>query len=181
MADAGEIVSPTSDVADAAIRGAQAADFNHSPRPQSGRFDQHAAMRSAIKAGAIGTFIGMIPVLGIVLTGALSVYFYRRKTGSLPPTATGARLGAAAGIVLFALNAVFVIPIIVLHRQQESIDAVTKLLQKLGMDTAIPQFQTVISDQFTPTGLVRTFVFACLLSAIGGALGALIMRRPPRS
>jgi hypothetical protein len=178
MATAGEVAEPANEAADASIRGSQSANFDQSPGTQSGLFDRRAAMRSALKAGAIGTFIGMIPVLGIVLTGVLSVYFYRRRTGSYPPSAIGARLGAASGVVLFALNAIFVIPIIAFHLQQESIEAATNLLQKLGMDKAIPQFQAVISEQFTPAGLVRTLIVALLLSAIGGALGALIMRRP---
>ena len=179
-ASAGEVLAPANDVADPPIHSRQANDFDRSHGTRAGLIDQRAAMRSALKAGAIGTFIGMIPGFGVLLTGSLSVYFYRRKTGSAPTAATGVRLGAAAGIVLFALNAIFVIPIVAFHRQQESIDAVTNLLRQLGMNAAIPQFQAVIREQFTPAGLARSFVIALLLSSIGGALGALIMRRPPR-
>jgi hypothetical protein len=177
MAAAGEIAAPASDVADAPLRDPQATDFGHSARTQSGLFDRRAAMRSALKAGAIGTFISIIPVLGIVLTGSLSVYFYRRTTGSFPPAATGARLGAAAGVVLFALNAVFIIPIIALHHQQQFLDAVTDSLQKLGMSGLSTQFQAAIGE-LTPAGLVRFFIAALVLTSLGGALGALIMRRP---
>lgn len=138
-------------------------------------------MRSALKAGALGTFIGMIPVLGIVLTGALSVYFYRRKTGYYPSVGAGTRLGAAAGIVLFALNAIFIIPIIVLHAQKESIDSLAQLAQRFGIDTASPQFQSMVNDLFTPAGLARSFVVALILTSVGGALCSLVMRQKSRS
>src|SRR5438132_11560514 len=44
------------------------------------------AVRAALKAGVLGVFIGMIPLLGMVLTGALAVFFYRRENRVSPPT-----------------------------------------------------------------------------------------------
>jgi hypothetical protein len=180
-APAGEITAPVNDAVDAALIHSEASDFGRSLPTQSGLFDQRAAMRSALKAGAIGTFLGMIPVLGIVLTGSLSVYFYRRKTGYYPPTGIGVRLGAAAGLVLFALNSVLIIPIILLHAQKECIDSLVQVAQKFGIDTTSPQFQSTISDLFTPAGLARSLVIALILTSVGGALCALVMRRGPRS
>ena len=180
-APATEIAVPANDAGDSLVRGSQATDFSHSADPKSGSIDQRAAMRSALKAGAIGTFIGMIPVLGIVLTGSLSVYFYRRKTGSYPPVATGARLGAAAGVVLFALNAILIIPIIILHAQKECIDSLTQLVQKLGIDTASPQFRATVDGLFTVSGLAKSFIVALVLTSVGGVLCALLMRQRSRS
>ena len=176
-----EVAAPASDVAEPPSLSPRATDFDQSLRTHSDFIDQRAAMRSALKAGALGTFIGMIPVLGIVLTGSLSVYFYRRKTGSYPPTAGGARLGAAAGVVLFALNAILILPIILLHAQKESIDSLSQLAQRFGIDTASPQFQATVKDLFTPAGLAKSFVVALILTAVGGALCALVMRQRPRS
>jgi hypothetical protein len=180
-AAAEEIAAPMNDAVDAAVQHSEASDFGRSLPTQSGLFDQRAAMRSALKAGALGTFLGMIPVLGIVLTGSLSVYFYRRKTGYYPPTGIGVRLGAAAGLVLFALNSVLIIPIILLHAQKECIDSLVQVAQKFGIDTTSPQFQATVSDLFTPAGLARSLVMALILTSIGGALCALVMRRGPRS
>ena len=177
----GEMAAPANDAADLPIGGTQATDVDRSRGTQSGLFDQRAAMRSALKAGAIGTFIGMIPVLGIVLTGSLSVYFYRRKTGRYPPAGTGARLGAAAGVVLFAFNALLIIPIIMLHAQKECIDSLSQMAQKFGIDTASPQFQATVNDLFTPSGLAKSFVVALILTSVGGVLCALLMRQRPRS
>ncbi len=181
MAVAAEIAAPASDAVDAAVQHSEASDFGQSLPTQSGLFDQRAAMRSALKAGAIGTFLVMIPVLGIVLTGSLSVYFYRRKTGHYPPTGIGVRLGAASGLVLFALNSVFIIPIILLHAQKECTDSLVQIVQKFGIDTTSPQFQTTISEMFTPAGLARSLVIALILTSVGGALCALVMHRGPRS
>jgi hypothetical protein len=80
-----------------------AADELAAEIPQSGHFDRPTlsgstmdrsiAVRAALKAGVLGVFIGIIPFLGIALTGALAVFFYRRKSGSTLPAALGARLG----------------------------------------------------------------------------------------
>ena len=51
--------------------------------------DRGIAVRAALKAGVLGVFIGMIPFLGMVLTGALAVFFYRRENRVSPPTALG--------------------------------------------------------------------------------------------
>src|SRR5208337_2240280 len=60
------------------------ADLNPAPDafspeiPQTGQFDRPGmmnrkiAVRAALKAGVLGVFLGMIPLLGIVLTGALA-------------------------------------------------------------------------------------------------------------
>ena len=142
----------------------------------SGMMDRRIATRAAIKAGLLGVFIGMIPVLGIVLTGGLAVFFYRRANGLVLPAALGARLGGAAGIIVFAVNALFTIPIIVFHAQQDCIDTIIKIAQKYGINTASPQFQATVHDLFTPSGLAINFLALLLLASIGGALASLLMR-----
>lgn len=138
------------------------------------------AVRAALKAGVLGVFIGMIPVLGIVLTGSLAVYFYRREKGFAPPAGLGAELGGAAGVVVFAINALFTIPIIVFHAQQQCADILTEAAQKFGINTATPQFQATVRDLFTPSGLATSFVIALVLASVGGALAAMVFRSPSR-
>lgn len=143
--------------------------------------DRRVAVRAAIKAGVLGVFIGMIPVLGIVLTGSLAVYFYRRERGFVLTAALASRLGGAAGIVVFAINAVCTILVIVFHAQQKCIDGLVAIAQQLGVNTADPNFQAGIRNLFTPSGLVTTFIFALALASLGGALASLFMRpRRPR-
>ena len=148
--------------------------------------DRGTAVRSALKAAVLGVFVGMIPILGIVLTGGLAVYFYRRESGFVLPAGVGSRLGAAAGVVSFAINALMIaIRIFVFHAQQEYIDGIVKVAQGFGLNPADPDIQTSIHNLFTPAGLAVTFffgvVFTILLASVGGALASLFLRpRNPR-
>lgn len=143
--------------------------------------DRGVAVRAAIKAGVLGVFIGMIPLLGIVLTGVLAVYFYRRESGFLLNAALSSRLGGAAGVVAFAINALLLtVRIFVFHAQQEYIDFLTKFAHTAGLNAADPDFQAGIHSMLSPSGLAFTFFFgmiiAVVLASVGGALGSLFMR-----
>jgi hypothetical protein len=143
--------------------------------------DRGIAVRAALKAGVLGVFIGMIPLLGMVLTGALAVFFYRRENRVSPPTVLGSRLGGAAGVVAFSINALMVtIRIFIFHAQQEYIDAILKIAQRFGANVADPDIQASIHNLFTPSGLAITFffgmIFTVVLASVGGALASLILR-----
>ena len=144
--------------------------------------DRTVAARAAIKAGVLGFFLGMfLPFVAIVLAGALAVYFYRRESGIVLRTATGSRLGGAAGVVATAIQSIyFVIWIFVFHRQKEYLDSMTRVLHSAGADSWIPYMQESVRILFTPAGLVFTLIFvmifALALSAAGGALASLWMR-----
>jgi hypothetical protein len=139
------------------------------------------AVRAALKAGVLGVFIGIIPLLGIVLTGALAVVFYRRESGFTLPTALGSRLGGVAGVVVFAINALFILLIIVFQAQQKCIDAIATMAQRFGANTADPNFQAGIHNLFTPSGLAISFLVAMVFASVGGALASLFLRpRNPR-
>jgi hypothetical protein len=153
----------------------------------AGALDRSAAVRAALQAGMLGVFIGIIPFLGVVLTGALAVYLYRRANGFLLPPALASRVGGAAGVVAFAINAVLItIQIFVFHAQQRYADDVLSLARKFGGNLADPDFQASIHNLFTPPGLALTFFFGMLfsivLASIGGALASWFMRPSnPRS
>ncbi len=143
--------------------------------------DRGVAVRAALKAGVLGVFIGMIPFLGMVLTGALAVFFYRRENRVSPPTALGSRLGGAAGVVAFAINALMItIRIFIFHAQQEYTDAILKIAQRFGANAADPDIQASIHNLFTPSGLAITFffgmIFTVVLASVGGALASLLNR-----
>src|SRR5208282_1545816 len=123
------------------------------------------AVRAALMAGVLGVFIQMIPLLGIVLTGALAVFFYRREGKIVLPTALGSRLGGAAGVVAFAINALLItIRIFVFHAQQEYTDAILKVAQRFGTNVADPDIQASIHNLFTPSGLAITFFFGMIFT-----------------
>jgi hypothetical protein len=134
--------------------------------------DRGTVVRAALKAGVLGVFIGMIPVLGIVLTGALAVYFYRRENGLVLPAALGSRVGAAAGVVSFAINSLLIaIRIFVYHAQQEYIDAILKFSQAFGANVADSDVQAGVRNLFTPSGLAITFVFGMIFTLVLASLG----------
>jgi len=150
-------------------------------RQAGSTIDRRMAVRAALKAGVLGVFIGMIPFLGIVLTGALAVFFYRRENGFALPAALGTRLGGAAGVVVFAINAVLItIRIFVFHAQQEYTDAILKVAQRFGANAADPDIQAGIHSLFTPSGLAITLFFGMIvtvgLASVGGALASLLQR-----
>jgi hypothetical protein len=143
--------------------------------------ERSVAVRAALKAGVLGVFIGMIPFLGIVLTGALAVFFYRRENGFALSAALGSRLGGAAGVVAFAINALLItIRIFVFHAQQEYIDNILKVAQKFGANVADPAIQASIRNLFTPSGLAITLFFGMILTVVlasaGGAVASLLLR-----
>ena len=177
-----ESSAPASGVADTtSFRLPGAADFERSREGRSGRVDQGVAMRSALKAGALGGVIGVIaPPLGVVLAGTLAVFFFRREKGFVPPVRIGWRLGAVAGVVSFAIDyGLMLVQIFVQHAQQDYIQKVLKMWQDIGANTSDPAIQASIHILFTPLGLVLTFVFGmifpALLAGVSGALSAKIM------
>ena len=147
----------------------------------AGTINRGIAVRAALKAGVLGVFIGMIPFLGIMLTGALGVFFYRRENGFALPAALGARVGGAAGVVAFAINALLItIRIFVFHAQQEYVDAILKVAQRFGANAADRDIQASIHNLFTPSGLALTLFFGMIvtvaLASVGGALASLFLR-----
>src|SRR5208283_1170763 len=150
---------------------------SQAPQATVGRtMDRSIAVRAALKAGVLGVLIGIIPFLGIALTGALAVFFYRRESRFVLPAALGSRLGGAAGVVVFAINALSMILVIALHAQQTCIDAMVTLAQRLGVNTADPNFQASLHNLFTPSGLAVSFFIALAFSSAGGALASLFLR-----
>lgn len=144
--------------------------------------DSTLAARSALKAGAWGILVGAIPFVGILLIGALAVFFYRRKSGYILPVAFGARLGAAAGVVIFAIGALTTIALIAFHAQQQIIDFWMTTLQRIGANTADPQVQASIHELFTLSGQIVSCFVAVVSASVGGALAALLLRpRKPRA
>jgi MFS family permease len=160
---------------------AQAATFGRPLTEQERVFDRRAAGRAALKAGLLGVFVGMIPFLGILLTGSLAVYFYRREKRIVAAPVAATCLGGAAGAVVSGINALFTAAVIVLHAQQKCIDGLVEVSEKFGINTATPQFQAAIRELFTPSGLISSFVITLVFASVGGALAAFLLRHSPRA
>jgi hypothetical protein len=143
--------------------------------------DRSVATHAALKAGVLGVFIGVIPFLGVVLTGYLAVFFYRRENGFVPVAALASRVGGAAGVVAFAINALLMtVRIFVFHGQQEYIDFLTQVAHKVGADASDPSIQAAFHNLFTPAGLAVSLFFwmiiAVALASVGGALASIFLR-----
>lgn len=184
MPDGG--TAPTADTVDAAtLPAVDVPDFLVRTATRHSLLDRGIAIRSSLKAGAVGVFLGLIPLLGVALTGALAVYFYRRESGSVPPPRVGSRLGAAAGLVSFTANALFtLVRIFAFHAHQQYVEEIAKIPQMMGYNPADPDVQTTIHMLTSPAGIAMSLllgmIFAALLAAVGGALGAVVFRPSSR-
>jgi hypothetical protein len=147
-----------------------------------GLIDRRIAVSAAIWSGIGGVFLGIIPLLGGVLTGALAVFYYQRRArGSALTARFGSRLGASGGAVAFGISALFmVVEVFVFHDQKNSEDAMLKLAAALAGNPVSPEIQASIHSLFTPSGMAIAIVFgmivAVALAAIGGAVAAAIFR-----
>lgn len=167
--------------------GAIARSVPPPPRPViesgnvAGALDRRIAVQAALKAGILGILIGIIPFLGIALTGALAVFFYRRGTRVPLNPGLGSRVGGAAGAISFLISAAFtIIQVFVLHAYKESEEGLLKLLTVIGADPTDARIQTMVHELFTPSGLAISLPFALILTvamaAIGGAIAAAILK-----
>lgn len=116
----------------------------------------------------------MIPLLGSVLTGMLAVWFHRRAGGQ-PTTRPAARIGALAAALGHCISAgLVVIQVFVFNARQQSEEAIVKLLTALGANLSDPDLQASIHGLFTPSGMIRSFIFGSLFALVLGAFGGFI-------
>jgi hypothetical protein len=128
-----------------------------------------------VKAGILGVLLGIIPLLGSVLTGVIAVWFYRRAGGIPRNASPGARLGAGAAALAFAISALFTaVQVFVFHAQKESEEAMIKILGNIGANLADPELQASIHRLFTPSGMVFSIVLGLIVSVALGALGGAV-------
>lgn len=127
-----------------------------------------------VKAGLIGVFLGMIPLLGSVLTGMLAVWLHRRAGGQ-PTARPAARMGAYAAAVALCISAFLtIIQVFVFHARQQSEEAMVKLMTALGANLSDPELQASIHRLFTPAGMTMSFLFGLLFTLVLGAFGGYI-------
>jgi hypothetical protein len=181
-------------VAPALIR----ADATHSVAPPRVAVSiRRAGFRAAVNAGAVAAVLSLIPVGGsflfaLPLAGFLCVLLYRRYSSAAEPTpGMGFRLGAGTGlagfVILITLNAIATLGY---HAQDKVHDTLIQLLRQTQSNYADPQMRQTMEYFMTPGGLAFLMVFGSafmcvlfvLLSGIGGAISAALLRRklPPQ-
>jgi hypothetical protein len=129
--------------------------------------------------------------VGMAAAGVLSVLLYRRgnPSASLTP-AMGARLGAAGGALGFGIFVVLAaVQILVFRAGAAMRAALIEALQQSAARSPDPQAQQVVEFLKSPQGLaviivvtlILIFVAFVLLSSMGGALAATLLRPKRRS
>jgi hypothetical protein len=161
---------------------------------QSITIDWPQAFSSAAWAGLIAALALMIPLGGFILAtlaaGALSVLLYRRRRPNTDLTpGTGARLGAASGVIGFGLAAVLLaVSVVLFHTGGELRGLLLDAVQQQAARNPNPEAQQVLAFFKSPegfavimiVGLVMMFLAVLIFSSIGGALGASLLRRKDR-
>jgi hypothetical protein len=156
--------------------------------------ERSIALKSALKAGAIAAALCLFPmgfVLAMPLAGFLAVLFYGRQSWRAEPSRrSGFRLGTLAGFFGFVIFASLATIIIVASGDQDEFRRQSlEALQKAHARYSDPQQLRTLEYLMTPQGLtiglavsvVLIGVFFVLLSGVGGAVSASILRRkgPP--
>jgi hypothetical protein len=142
----------------------------------------------AIRACAIAALIAalfmafglMVPLLAVLGAGFLGVSLYHRKNPAwLVNARSGAKLGAACGVLFFAFAGVIEsVAVAVFHTEGEVRNKLLEALQQAATRSNDPQVQAAFEKLRTPEGLALMMVFGIifllLLSIAAGSLsGAL--------
>jgi hypothetical protein len=168
----------------------------HSPSVYPGYFPSNRiqwsqALPGAVIGGAVSAILMVIPLgalgLGMLVGGSLAVLLYHRRTASENLTAgMGARLGAVSGVIGFGIFALLAaIEMVVRRNSGEFRAALFEAIQQSAARTPGPEAQQMMAWLKTPAGLTFlvafglavTFVFFVVISSVGGAIGAVLLRR----
>ncbi|PYV55931.1 MAG: hypothetical protein DMG91_10880 [Acidobacteria bacterium] len=162
-----------------------------SPAHQSDRIDWPVAFRAASIAGSIGAFLMLTPLgllgLGMVTSGLLTIIIYRSRAPEFGlSVGAGTRLGALSGLIGSAVFAVLAtVGVAVFHLSAMLREKMLESIQQAAARSSDPQAQQAVEFFKTPQGLVTSLIVAAIfmfvafivLSAAGGAVGALLMRK----
>ena len=150
------------------------------------------AWQAAFLGGLLSAVMMVFPFgllgLGIVAGGALSVVVYRRHVPGPPlRVGSGAWLGAVSGFLGFLVFAVFFTLAVLLFHAWPTIRGllIQAINQSIAKTAADPQVRQAAEQLKTPEGLAVMLVLSMLImlaffaffSALGGALGANIVRK----
>ncbi len=166
--------------------------FNHPGDPRALQWAQ--ALPSAAAAGLVAAILMLIPLgafgLGMLAAGALSVLLYRRRNPASDLTpGMGARLGATSGALGFGIFAIFTaVEVLIFHSGGELHTALIQAVQQSASRTSDPQALQLLEYLKSPPGLALVMAAGLavmlaaflIFSSLGGALGALLLRRKNR-
>lgn len=135
------------------------------------------------------TLVGLNPFVAALAAGWLAVTFTRRTLGSALKPATGARLGAITGLLIFGVSTVFeTLAVVLLHKGAELRSQMLDKVHQVAQRYPGPEVQPFIDFVKTPEGfafvMVGSVIFGLVafivLGAIGGWMGAWFLGRSQR-
>lgn len=166
----------------------------YQPAAPTNRIEWSSAWAAIGWAVALACVVTLITVgslgLGMLVAGALSVVFYRRRHPLLNLTASmGARLGAVAGALGFAVGLVgLAVAILGFHAGPKVHDTLVTAVERSVASHPMPGSQEFLESFKTSqgfatwgtVGLVFSLMLCVGFACVGGALGALLFRRRKR-
>ena len=161
------------------------------------KMDRRAAFRAATNAGIVASVLSLIPVKGsfafaLPFAGFLCVLLYRRYGSREDPSpGIGFRLGVWAGlagfVILIVLTAVSTLGF---HGENELRDALILAVHQAQSRYTDQEKRQALDQFLTPGGLAMLMalglalmcIFFAVLSGLGGAVSATLLRRksPPQ-
>ncbi|HEU5454030.1 MAG TPA: zinc ribbon domain-containing protein [Terriglobales bacterium] len=165
------------------------------PEPVNERVNWGDALPGALAAGALVALAWLIPFLGFLLwplaAGVLAVLFYaRRRPLREMASGMGARIGVIAGLLGFAMMALLMsLELLAFRGTGKLRQLLLQTMQQAMASNPDPAAQEAMHKLMTPEGIAVLVTFAMILffamflglGALGGVLGASLMRkRPPR-
>lgn len=176
------------DVAPAPLEPPASVPAVHISPPEIG-FHNSLAVRVGFLAGSLAFLVSSLPfhplvrVLLLLAAGAFSVYLYGRRSGQPMEMRGGARMGWITGLFCFVIFTVLLTVSLAmlafLLRDGSMLAFYREQLTAMGMSQdkiqqAMEMFQSPIQIVGT---LVWLFVTSTFIPALGGALGARLLRR----
>jgi hypothetical protein len=155
-----------------------------------GRFDRLRPCALAAMIAAVPMFFGVSPFLAALGAGFLTIAFLRSGHAGAIGAATGAKLGALSGLLLFALSTILeMLAVALLHKGAEIRSQMMEKIQQAAAHYPGPEVQPFLDFVRTPAGftamLVGSLIFGLIafvvLGSCGGALGASLLGRRDRS
>jgi len=152
-------------------------------------FRNSAAVRVGLLVGSLAFLLSSLPFplplrfLFLLAAGASSVYLYRRRSGYPVEIRGGARIGWITGLFCFVIFTVLFtasIALLAVVLRDASLTAVYR--QQLGaMGMSPDKIQTAMEMFQSPVQLIGSllsaFVILTMVPALGGALGARLLRK----
>jgi hypothetical protein len=150
------------------------------------------ALWSTLMALSAAIFMMLLrtpPVLAMLAAGFLCVLFYRRRSrAGLVTPGMGARLGALTGVLGSGILGALLGLAAALGLRQQLQDNFLKVLEEYAARSSDPHVAQVLELSKSAEGftlllivsLAMTFVAFVIFSSLGGALGALLLRRRDR-